>query len=587
MTMRHWFLMAVCIAASFGSLTAAELTDAELLKQVPASERALRDQVDHWGLPFSEQLRRFVAARDAWRKTLGPQAPQNFWVGIQHGLEKVPSNKYWFKGRPGNSASLDAARNEYESFQVAVIPDFGKTCNTVTLTASGDLEREAGHGCIARDQITIYRVAYVKTRPVPYPTLYCGPWPDPLLPNGPMKITGSDLGLFWVEVHVPRDASPGRYRGRLSLTVDGTSTLIEVSLRVRAFSLPDRVPFPVTAWVMPKGPSGEAMSAADYRAMLGELLAHGVDPISVGKDFVRLDSNDFRTLDENLEYCLARGLQTFEIPNGGPKPERIKPLVEHLRQKGWLSKAIVYSNQDEPSESQLHERNIPYRRRIQTLYPDLRVYLASQYFPDIADACDIWMTDVSTGRGAAFAATNHGSASLWFYFCHMPLHADYVRPLVQAPNMEIDNEAIEHRLTLWLAWKYQTTGMFIYAGNHEWFAEGVDRSDWQTKGWTLADKPYPFPLAGVHNGNGYLVYPGPTPSVRLKALRDGLEDFGYFMELKRRADATTDATLKREADALLAVSSEVLTDAHYFNRDPLRLLDVRRRMATLIERLEK
>ncbi|MEN6405445.1 MAG: glycoside hydrolase domain-containing protein, partial [Thermoguttaceae bacterium] len=398
---------------------------------------------------------------------------------------------------------------------------------------------------------------------------------------------GSDLGLFWVEVHVPRKATPGQYRGRLLLNVDGTSTPLDVSLKVYAFDLPDRVPFPVTAWVAAKWPSDQAMSPADFRAMLGELLAHGVDPISVGKEFVQLDSNDFCTLDENLEFCFARGLQTFEIPNGDAKPEQIKPLVEHLRQKGWLSKAIVYSNKDEPFESQLHKQNIPYRRQLQTLYPDLRMFLASQYFPAIADACDIWMADVSTGRGAAFAAANHGSASLWFYFCHMPLHADYVRPLVQAPNMEIDNEAIEHRLTLWLAWKYQTTGMFIYAGNSEWVAKGVDRNDWQTKGWTLVDKPYPFPLAGVHNGNGYLLYPGPAPSVRLKVLRDGLEDYGYFMELKKRAAASTNAKLKHEAESLLATPPEVLTDAHYFNRDPLRLLDVRSRMATLIEQLGK
>ncbi|MEN6407824.1 MAG: hypothetical protein ABFC77_15320, partial [Thermoguttaceae bacterium] len=230
MKMQTWFLMAICIAMSFGSLAAAEPTDAELLKQAPASDQVFRDCVDHWGLPFSEQLRRFVAARDAWRKSLGPQAPQDFWVGIQHGLEKVPSNKYWFKGHGGSSASLEAARNEYESFQVAVIPDFGKTCRNVTLTASDDLKREGGDGSIGRDRVTIYRVGYVNTRPVPYPTLYCGPWPDPLLPNGPIEITGSDLGLFWVEVHVPRKATPGQYRGRLLLNVDGTSTPLDVSL---------------------------------------------------------------------------------------------------------------------------------------------------------------------------------------------------------------------------------------------------------------------------------------------------------------------------------------------------------------------
>ncbi|MCX5682060.1 MAG: hypothetical protein NT049_00010, partial [Planctomycetota bacterium] len=77
---------------------AAEPTDEELLKQVPTAEQAMQDEVDHWGLPFSEQLRRFAAARESWRQSLGQQAPRDFIVGIQHGLEKVPRNKYWFKG---------------------------------------------------------------------------------------------------------------------------------------------------------------------------------------------------------------------------------------------------------------------------------------------------------------------------------------------------------------------------------------------------------------------------------------------------------------------------------------------------------
>jgi hypothetical protein len=586
--MSHRAAIGLCMAFAIGCLivswAAAEPSDEELLKQVPPDEQALQSEVDHWGLPFSEQLRRFAAARDAWRQSLGQQAPRDFIVGVQHGLEKTPRNKYWFKGTYGATVSVEAARNEYESFQVAVLPDVGKSCRSATLT-SEDLHLEGGDGTISREQVTIYRVGYVNTQPVRYPTPYTGPWPDPLLPNGPLEIGGSDLGLFWVEIRVPRNAAAGRYRGRLLLTVDGVSTPVDISLKVHAFELPDRVAFPVTAWTVPQLPSGEKMAPADYRVLLGELLAHGVDPISVGKDFVSLESNDYGTLDENLEFCLARGQQVFEIPNGGDKPELMKPLVEHLRQKGWLSKAIVYSNQDEPSESQLLARNIPYCQQVKSLFPDLRVFLASNHFPRIDEACDIWMTDVSTGKGADYSQEHHGRTSLWFYYCHMPLHADFARPLVQAPNMEIDNEAIEHRLTLWLAWKHQTTGMFIYGGNNEWTVKDVDRSDWQKTGWKMGDKPYPYPLGGLHNGNGWLIYPGPAPSIRLKQLRDGLEDYGYLLELKKRAATATNPELKRQAESILAVPPTVLMGSHYFNRDPATLLEVRCEMARLIDAL--
>ena len=218
--------------------------------------------------------------------------------------------------------------------------------------------------------------------------------------------------------------------------------------------------------------------------------------------------------DQNLEFCFARGLQLFEIPNPGKKLERLKPLVEHLRQKGWLDKAIVYSNQDEPTPEQFTaRRTCPTTARSRSCYPDLQVYLASQYQPGIDQACDIWMSDLSTGAGPEFARQNRGRAELWFYYCHLPIHIDFCRPLVQAPNMQIDNEAIEQRLALWLAWKYQTPGMFIWAGNREWANKEVDRTEWETDRLaTVGEKPYPFPYGGIHNGNGFLIYPGRTPA---------------------------------------------------------------------------
>ena len=330
------------------------------------------------------------------------------------------------------------------------------------------------------------------------------------------------------------------------------------------------------------------MSDAEHHALAAEFLKHGVDPVSLGTaDLSATKSSDFSKLDENLEFGFARGLQLFEIPNMASKPERLKPLVDHLRQKGWLEKAIVYSNQDEPSPAQFAARNVPFYRSMKSLFPELRVYLASEYHPGIDRGCDIWMTDVSTGRGPEFAEANHGKADLWFYYCHLPIHIDFVRPLVQAPNMLIDNEAIEHRVALWLAWKHQTRGMFIWAGNRDWTVKGVDRKDWERNGWQLTAAVAKFPYGGIHNGNGFLVYPGPHPSIRLKVLRDGMEDYGYLLELKKRVQAGTSQDLRGKAEAMLKVPPAVLATAHYFNRDPEALLKVRAEMAGLIEALGK
>jgi hypothetical protein len=585
--MNHLWLTLSALSLVGGALVVSPIeaatVDEKFLKTLPPEEQSLQDTVDHWGLPFSDQLRRFLSAREAFRSALGAQAPKHFMLGTQHALEKVPKTKYWFKGQYGVSVSIDAARNEHESVQIVVLPDIGKRLTGVTLAAA-DLHSDKG-AVIPAQQITIYRVGYVQTQPARYPALYSGWWPDSLLPNAPIDIGGTDLGLFWVDVRVPRNAAPGTYQGPLVLKADGESVAVRVTLRVRDFTLPDRVPFPIAVWTSPAWPSGERMDQKDYRLLLAEFLRHGLDPISIGKQDVSLEKNDFRQFDENVEYCLARGLQRFEVPGPGRAPEKLRPLVEHLRQKRWIEKALVYSNRDEPDSVMFASENVPYYEKLHALFPDLRVFLASEYHPQIDRACDIWMTDLSTGKGPEFALKNRGKADVWFYYCHLPVRIDFFRPLVQAPNMEIDNDAVEHRLALWLAWKHQTPGMFIWAGNQEWSGKATGRHDWEKTGWRLPDRPSSFPYGGIHNGNGYLVYPGPCPSIRLKVLRDGLEDYGYLMELKRRASASSNRDLCARAARLLEVPAEVLVDAHYFNRDPAGLARTRTAMADCIEAL--
>ena len=68
--------------------------------------------------------------------------------------------------------------------------------------------------------------------------------------------------------------------------------------------------------------------------------------------------------------------------------------------------------------------------------------------------------------------------------------------------------------------------------------------------------------------------------------RDGLEDFGYFMELKRRAANSAKEELCKEAERLLSVPQTVVMDAHYFNRNPAALLETRKEMAQLIDALD-
>ena len=311
--------------------------------------------------------------------------------------------------------------------------------------------------------------------------------------------------------------------------------------------------------------------------MSEELLKHGIDPLNIGKDFISLKDKNFDVLDKNITFGLERGQQIFEIPASPKTPDLLSPLVEHLREKGWLKKSIIYSNRDEPDKETFAKLNSQYYEKIHSLYPDLRVFLASAYHPRIDKGCYIWLNDLSSGDGFEFAQRNAGKAELWAYYCHLPIHVDFHSPLVHAPNMLIDNEAIEHRLAFWMAWKYQMKGIFIYAGG--------PKDDWMEGGWELSSKPYNFPYAGIHNGNGWLIYTGPHPSIRMKVLRDGLEDLGYLMLLKKVSSQLPKKRVPWAVFELLSIPKEVLVNSHYFNRDPSALFEVREAIALKIEGL--
>jgi len=81
------------------------------------------------------------------------------------------------------------------------------------------------------------------------------------------------------------------------------------------------------------------------------------------------------------------------------------------------------------------------------------------------------------------------------------------------------------------------------------------------------------------NGGGYLFYPGvpcgikgPVASMRLKNLRDGMEDYEYFVLLERRAGAA----------AVQKIVDRIAPTWWGYTRDPKALYDARRELAAAI-----
>jgi Domain of unknown function (DUF4091) len=138
------------------------------------------------------------------------------------------------------------------------------------------------------------------------------------------------------------------------------------------------------------------------------------------------------------------------------------------------------------------------------------------------------------------------------------------------PSYMIDVDAVANRIMQWLTWKYDVKGELYYAMNESY----SHPEDAWTHIWLFGG-----------NGDGTLFYPGrprtiggtsdiPIESIRLKLIRDGLEDYEYLALLSKNEG--------REGAAKYV--DRLVTNAHTYDRDPAMLYNVRREIG---ERLSK
>jgi len=137
--------------------------------------------------------------------------------------------------RRGAAVVIQAARNEYEPFQVVLVP---KKPAAGVRVETGPLRRGSGAE-IAASNISVARVNYVSvTRPTDAFGA-AGEWPDPLPPyEGPFAAPAGENCPLWITVFVPEGTPAGDYDGQVALSSDEWSVAVPVRLHVWNFTLP-------------------------------------------------------------------------------------------------------------------------------------------------------------------------------------------------------------------------------------------------------------------------------------------------------------------------------------------------------------
>ncbi len=516
----------------------------------------------------------------------GPQPPAVVWV--EDPLVRVqPSTP----PRPGKIIEIAAARNEVESFQV-VVSSSGRKLEGVVASVS-DLNDGSGNH-IFQTQISLYRQEFVYVRnPSPYSTEPPGWWPDPLVPfvnpydgrpvssmrlareeqrSGRIsyalsgaRFAGSEFTVWpgknqplWGDVAIPKNATAGTYSGKLSVQL-GEPEAIEVPIRLNVwdFTLPDGPPLSTQFGTLegiaakhgvPEGTPQALELEERYATALEEHRLHAPIPRSLYPAVRSNGSVDPKKTHEGLKgYLETHRTGPFRIPTfpssdlhgKGRKAfaRYLQSFFQYLNANGWEKDAYYYPV-SEPNSREAYDRVRSLSQLLREAEPRIRFLCTEQPYPqdsawgDLQGAVNIWCPLFTFWDGDSATRAQQRGEMLWAYtaLCQKapPYHPQFAQVGGQ-PGLfwQIDFPLLNYRLPLWLSWRLQLRGLLYWSAVH-W--SDPERDVWTDPGFR-----------NRYNGEGYLLYPGieagipgPVPSLRLKALRDGLEDYAYLALLAKQ-----------------------------------------------------
>jgi len=501
---------------------------------------------------------------------------------------------------PAKSTRLFAARNEFESFQIVVRAD-GKDLQDVDIDISNLRTKDSAE--IAQENICIYLERYLNLNP-PSSSGGGGLWPDPLIPRVdryvherrnafPFAVSRGHNQAVWVEVFVPGTARPGTYEGSARVSIAGTVQFsVPINLTVWGFTLPPtstlKSSFGLSGVAALKQHRGRYTDDEDLyaiarmyakAALLHRITIHGgsMVPPKYSRDTggLRLD---WRVYDAEVGPFLDGTALSPGEPLYGARSTSAElrtpaslasdderrlywnEWTRHFQQKGWLDRLFLYL-WDEPAKEDFAA--LVERGRIALgVSPPVRSLVTMPFTPALASVVQIWVPlvnclEVKPGFDDYCSQTPpleiytneiQRGKSLWFYQscashgCNIaggPYFAGW-------PSYMVDVSGVSNRVMQWVAWKYRIEGELYFSMNE---AYGHENNPWDSV----------FQFGG--NGDGTLFYPGrpdriggrtdiPIESIRLKLIREGMEDYEYLSLLakldgRRFADEYADRIVKK------------------------------------------
>jgi hypothetical protein len=505
-----------------------------------------------------------------------------------------------------------AARNQHLSIQVAL----RASSPLENITAEIFLPGANREGLLSAAQVravgTVVVGSHTKNAPEEERVGEAPGWyPDPLW-DLPISLARNRTAAIWATIAIPPDAAPGLYQGRIEMRA-GRRTLKRLAFHVRVFAatVPVRRTLKITNWVNLSDKTSRQFYGisqfsddwwtlvenigkvlADHRQnviytpLLDLIEARLVDGSLVfGFDRFNRWVETFRKagvigfiegshiLDRAGSYDAPLVVHTLQPEGGGiaslalpPDDPRVKAFLtaflsalnSHLEQTGW--KSIYFQHiLDEPhgAEPPCYASFGAMVRRLLPGITTMDAMDASSLSDELQRNCDIWVPQLGQFDGQMDLIRDrvNGGHEVWFYTCLFPTQR-YLNRMIDFPLLKV-------RLLHWLNFRLGLAG-YLHWGWNFWTPEPANDTQ------PVIDANTELLPAG----DAFIVYPDRErktvfSSIRLEAMREGIEDYELLQELTR----SDPIAAERLAQAAVSSFIEYVRDTASFRRIQRRLLE--------------
>ncbi|MBK7713062.1 MAG: DUF4091 domain-containing protein [Bacteroidales bacterium] len=465
-------------------------------------------------------------------------------------------------------------------------------------------------------------------KPVESFNAYRKKWGEPFIKSGfemyavPFDVWKGQNQPIWVDVFIPAGTAAGEYRGVFTVmlgnvpeqfgsksdTVKTMSLSVPVSLTVWDFELPDgpthKNHFGTVEWLIPGlfgalPESGRALSIElNYCKMMAD---HRINP-PIPKSFLPTTNPDgsIKIIPERHQllkkFIEELNVTDFQIPTA-PFSEMTtsnrqkaityyRQFYSYLKENGWEKRAYLYML-DEPNLAENYQTVLDLGALAHEADPAIRCLVVEQTYkqdpswPDIDPAVDIWCPLFAFIDSASINSKLKHGDEVWSYTAlsqRAPeYHPDYDKVKdYDSPYWHIDAKLTSYRVPAWLNWHYNINGLLYWSSVQIADSKTGLMDPWMLPAFTESESQF--------NGGGHLMYPGvpcgidgPISCIRLKNLRDSMEDWEYFAILEKLAGK----------DAVKKIVAEVAPNWWATSEDHVVIEATRERLANEILKLKK